>query len=97
LRNASILEHKSDEYEESSEALLRRRRDELAILPIDVEPPLSPDQAKTVLALSQKHGLTVYDAAYLELAKRKGFSLATMDSALITAAPLEGVTVETQP
>lgn len=86
---------------------LRRRRiqpgrselfwDELAILPIEVEPPLSPDQAKEVLALSQKHGLTVYDAAYLELAKRKGITLATADSELIAAASLEGVMLESQP
>jgi predicted nucleic acid-binding protein len=57
--------------------------DELAILPIEVEPPLSPGQAKIVLALCEQHGLTVYDAAYLELAKRKGLSLATLDSALL--------------
>lgn len=83
---------------------LRRRRiqpgrselfwDELAILPIQVEPPLSPDQAKEVLGLSQKHGLTVYDAAYLELAKRKGITLATADADLMTAASLEGVALE---
>lgn len=65
--------------------------DELAILPFAVELPLSPDQAKTVLALSEKHGLTVYDAGYLELARRHGVALATLDSALMEAAPLEGV------
>lgn len=65
--------------------------DELAILPIEVEPPLSPDQAKTVLALGQQLGLTVYDAAYLELAKREGVPLATLDSALLKAAPFENV------
>lgn len=65
--------------------------DELALLPIEVEPPLSPNQAKTVLALCQQYGLTVYDAAYLELAKRKGLPLATLDSALLKAAPLESV------
>jgi hypothetical protein len=43
------------------------------------------------LTLCQQHGLTVYDAAYLELAKRKGISLATFDSALRKAAPLESV------
>jgi predicted nucleic acid-binding protein len=64
---------------------------ELAILPIQVEPPLSPTQAKAVLALCMQYGLTVYDAAYLELAKRKGLLLATLDAALIKAAPLEGV------
>jgi predicted nucleic acid-binding protein len=66
--------------------------DELAVLPIEVEPPLSPNQAKATLSLCGQYGLTVYDAAYLELAKRKGLALATLDSALIKAAPLEGVT-----
>jgi predicted nucleic acid-binding protein len=65
--------------------------DELAVLPIDVEPPLTPSQAKSVLVLCQRRGLTVYDAAYLELAKRKGLPLATQDSDLLKAAPLEGV------
>jgi predicted nucleic acid-binding protein len=82
---------------------LRRRRiqpgrpglfwDDLAALPIDVEPPLTPNQAKSVLALCERHGLTVYDAAYLELAKRKGLAIATQDSDLIEAARLEGVSL----
>jgi predicted nucleic acid-binding protein len=71
--------------------------DELAILPIDAEPPLSVSQAKAVLIFSQKYRLTTYDAAYLELAKRQGLPLATLDSDLIAAALQEGVAVETQP
>jgi predicted nucleic acid-binding protein len=35
--------------------------------------------------LAEKHGLTVYDAAYLELALRRKLSLATRDEALRTA------------
>jgi predicted nucleic acid-binding protein len=65
--------------------------DELAVLPIEVESPLPPDRAKAVLALGLQHGLTVYDAAYLDLAQRKGIPLATLDSALLKAAPLETV------
>ena len=38
------------------------------------------------LALAQEHGLTAYDAAYLELAIRKRLPLATLDQALATAA-----------
>jgi predicted nucleic acid-binding protein len=67
--------------------------DELAILPIAVEAPLSPAQAKAVLALCGRYGLTVYDAAYLELAKRNALPLATLDDALSRAAPLEGVSL----
>lgn len=65
--------------------------EQLAILPIEVEPPLTPDQAIAVLALCEQYGLTVYDAAYLELAIRKGLPLATKDSDLLKAALLEGV------
>ena len=71
--------------------------DELAALPITVELPLSPDQAKTVLALCEQYALTVYDGAYLELAKRRSLPLATLDSALLKAAPLEGVALVPQP
>jgi predicted nucleic acid-binding protein len=45
----------------------------------------SPDEA-AVLALARGHGLTVYDAAYLELAIRKALPLATLDTALTRAA-----------
>jgi predicted nucleic acid-binding protein len=65
--------------------------DALSVLPIDIETPLTPDQAKVVLKLCGAHGLTVYDAVYLELAMRKHFSLATQDSALQRAALLEAV------
>lgn len=65
--------------------------DELAILPIEVEAALTPGQSKDVLALCERHGLTVYDASYLELAKRKMFPLATLDGDLRRAAPIEGV------
>ena len=41
--------------------------------------------------LSQQYGLTTYDAAYLELASRRGLALATYDTALQKAAAAEGV------
>lgn len=41
--------------------------------------------------LAGRHGLTVYDAAYLELAQRRRLSLATLDRALVRAAGVEGV------
>jgi predicted nucleic acid-binding protein len=44
-----------------------------------------------VLALARKHGLTFYDAAYLELAMGKKLPLATLDDALIRAARAEGI------
>jgi len=71
--------------------------DQLAILPIDVEPPLTSNQAKAVLAPCEAHGLTVYDAAYLELALRRGLPLATQDLDLVKAAQLEGASLITTP
>jgi predicted nucleic acid-binding protein len=65
--------------------------DELAILPIDVEPPLLPQQAKAALALAEHHGLTVYDAVYLEPAGRRGVSPASLDAALVAAAGSAGI------
>jgi predicted nucleic acid-binding protein len=65
--------------------------DELARLPIEVEVALSAAQAKIVLALSEKHALTVYDAAYLELAHRRHLALGTLDTDLRKAAQVEGV------
>ena len=44
-----------------------------------------------VLRLARTHGLTVYDALYLDLALRLGAPLATLDGALKRAAEAEGV------
>lgn len=45
------------------------------------------------LKLARAHGLTVYDAIYLELAERRGLPLATLDKALAAAARRVGVEV----
>lgn len=65
--------------------------DELACWPIEMDSPLNAVQAKTVLALAEKNGLTVYDAAYLELAHRRQLPLGTLDTDLRKAAQVEGV------
>jgi predicted nucleic acid-binding protein len=43
--------------------------------------------------LAEAHGLTVYDATYLELALRRGIRLASRDAALRSAARRAGVIV----
>lgn len=43
------------------------------------------------MALAQKHRLTLYDAAYLELAVRREAALATLDARLGSAALKEGL------
>jgi predicted nucleic acid-binding protein len=57
-------------------------------LPIqtDAQPDLD-----TALSLSRTHGLSFYDAVYLELAQRRQATLATLDAALGRAATAEGL------
>lgn len=60
----------------------------LGRLPITVDH--TPSE-RDVLDLARRFRLTVYDAAYLELAFRLGMPLATTDADLIRAAPQLGV------
>jgi predicted nucleic acid-binding protein len=60
----------------------------LARLPIRLA---STPENDDVVALARERKLTVYDAAYLELAIREGLPLATLDRALEKAAIAEGV------
>jgi predicted nucleic acid-binding protein len=46
-----------------------------------------------LLRLARQHRLTVYDAAYLELALRENVALATLDTELAKAASVENVTL----
>lgn len=61
-------------------ALLRRH-------PITLDQ--SPDEGQ-VMSLARRHRLSVYDAAYLELALRLRLPLATLESALGEASRAEG-------
>ena len=65
----------------------------LAELPIELS-DLTLDQALgPVLDLARAHGLSAYDAAYLELAMRENLPLATQDDALLDAAERVGVSL----
>lgn len=61
-------------------------------LEVAMEPP-TLSHMRRVLLLSDTHGLTAYDAAYLELAARLEAPLATIDKSLARAALAEGLTV----
>ena len=52
---------------------------------------LSPTTPSALIAAARQSGLTVYDAAYLELAQRRGLPLATLDGELRAAARAENV------
>lgn len=85
VRNALVVnERRGRVTPEGSADFLRR----LARLPIRVAP--TPDD-DTLMRLARKRKLTVYDAAYLELAKREGLPLATLYRGLEKAAIAEGV------
>jgi prevent-host-death family protein len=65
----------------------------LAALPIEIDAEGASRAWRETLMLAQAHDLTVYDAAYLELASRYGADLATSDKALRTAGAQLGLTV----
>ena len=46
-----------------------------------------------ILDLARGHSLTVYDAAYLEVAVRRSLPLATLDQRLVNAAKAIGATI----
>jgi predicted nucleic acid-binding protein len=68
----------------------------LAGLDIRIDQATPPIDGKALLPLVRRYGLTAYDAAYLELARRKGLPLATFDKDLILAATQEGVELVSQ-
>jgi predicted nucleic acid-binding protein len=59
---------------------------DLRLLPIAIERSEGEEIWSVTLGLSDRFGLTIYDAAYLELAHRRGLPLATGDRQLIAAA-----------
>jgi predicted nucleic acid-binding protein len=85
VRNAlAVNERRGRTTPQGSADFLRR----LARLPIRFA-SLPDDDALMTLARERK--LTVYDAAYLELARREGLPLATLDRDLEKAVLAEGV------
>lgn len=64
---------------------------DLALLPISVDAETDRQAWGATLRLSERHRLTLYDAAYLELALRRGLPLASLDAELRGAAQDQGV------
>ncbi len=65
--------------------------DQLSRLDIQVEPILAEQVFTGLLPLCRSHGLTSYDAVYLDLANRRQLPLATLDEPLRKAAKKAGV------
>jgi predicted nucleic acid-binding protein len=64
---------------------------DLALLPIRLDPETDQQAWGATAQLAARHGLTLYDAAYLELARRRSLPLATLDRELRVAALAEDV------
>ena len=85
IRNVAVLgERRGRASQKYTEGYLER----LESFPIEID---TLPSGSSVFALARRHGLTFYDAAYLELALRLKLPLATLDNELIAAAHSEGI------
>lgn len=86
LRNAAVMGVRRGRIslESAAGVLSRIHRIRISFAPL-------PENADQIFSLAERHRLTFYDAAYLELAQRESIELATLDKALARAAEAEGV------
>lgn len=75
----------------------RATRDELldilASFPLEIVGPDHGRMTSMIVPLAERHGISVYDAAYLDLARQRVVPLATRDRRLRAAAQAEQVSV----
>ena len=90
IRNVLLINERRRRLSEADVAGFMTR---LAKLPIRIESP--PGRSAAVLEAARSYRLTVYDAAYFELAVHHGLGLATLDAELIHAARKAGVPLVT--
>jgi len=74
-----------------STALIRTFLTDLEALPIALQEVPAEAVFDRIQSVSRAHGLTTYDAAYLDLAQSNGLPLATLDVDLISACSKTGV------
>jgi predicted nucleic acid-binding protein len=84
IRNILVVNERRKRITESDSGFFLRSLAGLRVR-IDREP-----EESVVLRLARTHGLSVYDASYLELALREAVPLATLDAQLTAAARAEG-------
>ena len=87
VRNALLVAHRRGRIDSQD---LRDHIGSVAALPLLTDDGLDLDVA---LELAMQHHLSLYDAVYLELAKRRAATLATLDRALLRAAAEEQIVV----
>ena len=74
-----------------SKEMIQSFLNDLASLPINLEQVPAGIVFDRIQSLSRRHGLTPYDAAYLDLALENRLALATLDEALVRACQNAGV------
>jgi predicted nucleic acid-binding protein len=77
----------------STQAQAARMIANLAAMPISIDDETNVQAWTTTLNLARQQSLTAYDAAYLELALRRGLPIATLDDQLKSAAKVAGVSL----
>lgn len=87
LRNTLIVNERHRRLTMGTTAALLYQLGQLPIA-VDREPV-----EESVLTLARRHELSVYDAAYVELAKRERAPLSTLDQAMARAAAAEQISV----
>jgi len=90
VANALVM---GERRQRSTEAQAARWLGYLRSLPISIDEETNDRAWGDVLALARAHGLSAYDAAYLELALRRSLPLATLDDKLKAAASAVGVPI----
>lgn len=88
LSNGLIVAQRRHRLTEADRLRLTQLYDTLLI---QTDAHLNPDTAWRLQAIAKAEGLSAYDAAYLELAQRRGVGLATLDRTLTLAARKAGV------
>ena len=87
IRNVLIVNERRARIEQTDSARFLMRLRNLRLLRDETH------EEASVMSLARAHGLSAYDAAYLETALRRGDILATLDRALATAARAEGIPI----
>jgi predicted nucleic acid-binding protein len=88
VSNALLLAQRRNRI---SAALRRQYWDQFSDLLLTVDPALTMSDMNRVLEISERHGLTTYDGAYVDLALRQAAGLASLDVSMSRAAKAEGV------
>ena len=88
VANAVLM---GERRQRSTEAQATRWLTYLGFLPIAVDDETNDQAWGEVLRMARAHRLSAYDAAYLELAVRRGLPLATLDDKLNAVASAVGV------